>query len=104
MAQVEERVEALSRRFMELSDRVRAAASGSSGASLTEVLQEFAAAVLELEVSAEEIRAQDESLAHAQAATRRRGDPLPRAVRPGTRRVPRHRHQRRDRRVESCCQ
>ena len=65
--QVEERVEALSRRFMELSDRVRAAASGSSGANLTEVLQEFAATVLELEVSAEEIRAQDESLAHAQA-------------------------------------
>jgi PAS domain S-box-containing protein len=67
VAQVEERVEALSRRFTELSDRVLAAASGSSSASVRDVLQEFAAAVTELEVSAEEIRAQDESLAHAQA-------------------------------------
>jgi PAS domain S-box-containing protein len=63
---VEDRVDALNRRFTELSDRVFAAASGSSGPVLNDVLQELAAALLELEVGAEEVRAQDESLALAQ--------------------------------------
>ena len=66
VTRVEGRVDALSRRFTQLSERVLAAADGSPGAALTDVLHEFAAALLELEIGAEEVRAQDESLALAQ--------------------------------------
>ncbi len=64
---VEREFAGLYHRFMELSDRVlHGVKDPSSAEALSDVLQEFSAAVEELEVSTEEIHAQNEALEVAQ--------------------------------------